>query len=81
MLRLTTVKCVPYHNVMARHEVSDGGDVLHIFRVAANILNKQARGSRKEVVSQCYVGPLPSFVIAAMILGFRGKRKFFEQNS
>jgi hypothetical protein len=33
----------PCPHGMARPQVSDGGDFLQIFRVAANILNKQSR--------------------------------------
>jgi hypothetical protein len=33
----------PCHNSMARPHVVDGGDGLQIWRVAANILNKQSR--------------------------------------
>jgi hypothetical protein len=33
----------PCHHCMARPEVADGGDGLAIWRVAANILNKQWR--------------------------------------
>jgi hypothetical protein len=32
---------VPYHHYMARPQVVDGGDGIQIWRVAANILNKQ----------------------------------------
>jgi hypothetical protein len=35
-------KWVPCHPGMARPQVPDGGDGLHIWRVAANILNKQS---------------------------------------
>jgi hypothetical protein len=37
------VKWVPCHHGMARPQVADGGDGLQIWRVAANILNKQSR--------------------------------------
>jgi hypothetical protein len=37
------VSWVPCHHGMARPQVADGGDGLHIWRVAANILNKQSR--------------------------------------
>jgi hypothetical protein len=36
-------KWVPCHHGMARPQVADGGDGLQIWRVAANILNKQSR--------------------------------------
>jgi hypothetical protein len=42
-LRLSDhVRWVPCHNGMVRPQVADGGDGLHIWRVAANILNKQS---------------------------------------
>jgi hypothetical protein len=37
------VKWVPCHHGMARPQVADGGDGLQMWRVAANILNKQSR--------------------------------------
>jgi hypothetical protein len=37
------VKWVPCHHNMVRRQVADGGDGLQIWRVAANILNKQSR--------------------------------------
>jgi hypothetical protein len=37
------VKLVPCHYVMARSRVADRGDGLQIWRIAANILNKQLR--------------------------------------
>jgi hypothetical protein len=37
------VRWVPCHHGMACPQVADGGDSLQIFRVAANILNKQSR--------------------------------------
>jgi hypothetical protein len=36
-------KWVPYHYVMVRPQVADGGADLQIRRVTANILNKQSR--------------------------------------
>jgi hypothetical protein len=36
------VRWVPCHHSMARPQVADGGDSLQIWRVAANILNKQS---------------------------------------
>jgi hypothetical protein len=35
------VKWVPFHCGMAHPQVADGGDALQLWRVAANILNKQ----------------------------------------
>jgi hypothetical protein len=37
------VRRVPCHHGMARHQVAGGGNGLQIWRVAANILNKQSR--------------------------------------
>jgi hypothetical protein len=36
------VRCVPCQHAMARPQVAVGGDGLQIWRVAANILNKQS---------------------------------------
>jgi hypothetical protein len=41
------VRWVPCHHFTARSQVADGGDGLQIWRVAANILNKQSRTSYK----------------------------------
>jgi hypothetical protein len=41
------VKWVPCHHGMARPRVADSGDGLQIWRVAANMLNKQARDNRQ----------------------------------
>jgi hypothetical protein len=41
--QVADVRWVPCHHGMARPQVADGGDPLHIWRVAANILNKQLR--------------------------------------
>jgi hypothetical protein len=41
------VKWVPCHHGMARPQVSDGGYDLQIWRVAANILDKQSRTADK----------------------------------
>jgi hypothetical protein len=38
---------VPCHHGMARPQVADGGNGLQIWRVAANILNKQSRTADK----------------------------------
>jgi hypothetical protein len=38
------VRWVPFHHGMERPQVVDGGDALQVWRVAANILNKQSRG-------------------------------------
>jgi hypothetical protein len=39
---------VTFHHDMERPQVADGGDGLQIWRVAANILNKQSRTANKE---------------------------------
>jgi hypothetical protein len=41
------VRWVPCHHGMARPQVADGGDGLQIWRVAANILNKQSQTADK----------------------------------
>jgi hypothetical protein len=41
---------------MARTEVADGGDGFQIWRIAANILNKQSRTADKEWSSSLGVG-------------------------
>jgi hypothetical protein len=41
---------------MARPQVADGGDGLQIWRVAANILNKQSRTTDKKWSSSLGVG-------------------------
>jgi hypothetical protein len=41
---------------MARPQVADGGDALQIWRVSANILNKQSRTSDNELSSSSGVG-------------------------
>jgi hypothetical protein len=41
------VRWVPCHHGMARPQVADGVDSLWIWRVAANILNKQSRTADK----------------------------------
>jgi hypothetical protein len=41
---------------MARPQVADGGDVLQILRVVANILNKQLRTADKGQSSSLEVG-------------------------
>jgi hypothetical protein len=42
-----TWRSVQDTNGMARSQVADGGDALQIWRVAANILNKQSRTADK----------------------------------
>jgi hypothetical protein len=50
------VKWVPCHHGMARPQVADGEDGLQIWRVAANILNKQSRTADKGWPSSLVVG-------------------------
>jgi hypothetical protein len=50
------VRWVPCHHGMARPQVADGGDALQVWRVAANILNKQSRTANKEWPSNLGVG-------------------------
>jgi hypothetical protein len=47
---------VPCHHGMARPQVADGGDALQVWRVAANILNKQSRTADKGLSSSLRVG-------------------------
>jgi hypothetical protein len=50
------VKCVPCQHGMARPQVADGGEGLQIWRVVANILNKQSRTADKGWPSSLGVG-------------------------
>jgi hypothetical protein len=50
------VKWVPCHHGMARPQVADGGDGLQIWRVAANIFNKQSRTGDRGWSSSLGVG-------------------------
>jgi hypothetical protein len=50
------VKWVPCHHITARPQVAEGRDGLHIWRLAANILNKQSRTAEKEWSSSLGVG-------------------------
>jgi hypothetical protein len=52
----TQIRWVPCHHGMARPQVVDGGDSLQIWRVAANILNKQPRTADKGWASILGVG-------------------------
>jgi hypothetical protein len=47
VVSLTHVRWVPCHHSMARPQVADGGNTLQVWRVAANILNKQSRAADK----------------------------------
>jgi hypothetical protein len=53
---LSHVIWVLCHNGMARPKVVDGGNGLQIWRVAANILNKQSRMAEKGWPSSLGVG-------------------------
>jgi hypothetical protein len=50
------VTWVPCHHGMARPQVADGGDALHTWRVAANMLNKQSRTAENGWSSSLEVG-------------------------
>jgi hypothetical protein len=50
------IKWVPCHHGMARPQVVDGGDGLQIWRVAANVLNKQSRTTDRGWSSSMEVG-------------------------
>jgi hypothetical protein len=50
------VKWVPFHHGMARPQIADRGEGLHIWRVASNILNKQSRTANKGWPSSLGVG-------------------------
>jgi hypothetical protein len=50
------VRWVLRHHNMARRQVTDGGDGLQMWRVAANILNKQSRTADKRWSSSLGVG-------------------------
>jgi hypothetical protein len=56
ILRSHRVRCVPCHHGMTRSQVADGRDDLQIWRVAANILNKQSRPADKGWSSSGGVG-------------------------
>jgi hypothetical protein len=50
------VKWVACHHGMARLQVANGGDDLQIWRVGANMLNKQSRTTDRERSSSLGVG-------------------------
>jgi hypothetical protein len=50
------VKWVPCHHGTARPQIADGGEGLQIWRVAANMLNKQSRTADKGWHSSLGVG-------------------------
>jgi hypothetical protein len=53
---ITVFKWVPCHHGMAHPQVADGGEGLQIWRVAANILNKQSQTADKGWPSSLGVG-------------------------
>jgi hypothetical protein len=53
---MSHVRWVPRHHGMARPQVADGGDSLHFWKVAANILNMQSRTADKGWSSSLGVG-------------------------
>jgi hypothetical protein len=55
-VELNHFKWVPCHHGMARSQVADGGDGLQIWRVAANVLNKQSRTADRGWSSSLGVG-------------------------
>jgi hypothetical protein len=55
-LRDIHVKWVACHHGMARPRVADGGEGLQVWRVAANILNKQSRTADKGWSSSLGIG-------------------------
>jgi hypothetical protein len=50
----THVKCVPCRHDIARPQIAGGEEGLHIWRAAANILNKQPQTVDKGVVLQLW---------------------------
>jgi hypothetical protein len=57
------VKWVPCHHGMGRPQVADGGDALQVWRVPANILNKQSRRAEKEWSSSFWVEREVSYIV------------------
>jgi hypothetical protein len=53
---LVHVRWVPFHHGKARPQVTDGGNDLQIWRIAANILNKQSLTADKGCSSTLGVG-------------------------
>jgi hypothetical protein len=45
--QVADVRWVPCHHGMGRPQVADGGDGLQIWKVTANIMNKQLRAADK----------------------------------
>jgi hypothetical protein len=54
--QVADVRWVPCHHGMARPQVADGEDTLHVWMVAANILNKLSRTADKRWSSSMGVG-------------------------
>jgi hypothetical protein len=50
------IESIPCHHGMARPQVADGKDALQVWKVAANILNKQSRTADKGWSSSLGVG-------------------------
>jgi hypothetical protein len=50
------IRWVPCHHVMARPQAADGGGSLQLWRIAANILNKQSRAADNGWFSSLGVG-------------------------
>jgi hypothetical protein len=48
MIGYVMVKWVPYYHGMTHPQVTDGGDDLQVWRVPANIMNKQSRTADKK---------------------------------
>jgi hypothetical protein len=55
-LYVIQVRWVPFYHGMAYSQAADGGDGLQIWRLAANILNKQSRTAYKGWSSSFWVG-------------------------
>jgi hypothetical protein len=56
IINTTNMKWVPRNRGMARSQVLGGGNGLQIWRVAANILNKQSRKTNKGWSSSLRIG-------------------------
>jgi hypothetical protein len=54
--QVADVRWVPCHQGMARPQVAGGGDAFQVWRVVANILNKQSRTADKRWSSSLGVG-------------------------
>jgi hypothetical protein len=56
LCNMTHIKWVPYHNSIACPQVVGGGDSLQIWRIAANIWNKQSWTANRGWPSSLGVG-------------------------